>query len=271
MNTLTVATLIVLLLLALFAYARQVRPAIDQQGQAIHEPAVWLSEPQQLRVATFNIQGGKSLSGNRDISKSAEAVTQADIVGLQEVRAPGWFNKLGIGDSPIEVLATAGQFGYLFAAARYRWFREYHGNAILSKLPVLSWKSRMLPDQTGKKYRNLIIAEISWRGEPVILINTHLHTGKGRQPQLGLVLEEFAKYPRAILLGDFNSRAETALLQQAFSQGVTDAVAAAGLDLEDQTRIDWILTRGFAVSGGRMIEAGISDHPYYEVTLNLEN
>ena len=271
MNILNIAILAIVLLLALFAYARQVRPAVDQQGQVIHDPAVWPSEPLQLKVATFNIQGGKNLVGKRDITMSAEAVANADIVGLQEVHATGWLNKLGFGESQIEVLARVGQFGYLFAATRRRWFREYRGNAILTKVPVSSWKSRMLPDQTGKKYRNLMIAEISWQGKSVTLLNTHLHTGKGRRQQLNLVLDEFSKHPHAILLGDFNSRADSALLQQAFAHGATDAVAAAGFDADDQTRIDWILTRGFNVAEGHMLEAGISDHPYYEVSLTISN
>jgi endonuclease/exonuclease/phosphatase family metal-dependent hydrolase len=83
------------------------------------------------------------------------------------------------------------------------------------------------------------------------------------------VLQEFAKYPRAILLGDFNSRANMPSLANALKDiEITDAISSAGLDLENADRIDWILTKGFNVETGEMLEKGVSDHPYYQVSLS---
>jgi hypothetical protein len=49
---------------------------------------------------------------------------------------------------------------------------------------------------------------------------------------------------------------------------ITDAISSAGLDLENADRIDWILTKGFNVEAGEMLEKGVSDHPYYQVSLS---
>jgi endonuclease/exonuclease/phosphatase family metal-dependent hydrolase len=117
----------------------------------------------------------------------------------------------------------------------------------------------------------MTVAKIHWQGESFYFINTHLHTRGGRETQLEVVLQEFAKYPRAILLGDFNSRAATPLLANALKDvEITDAVAAAGLDMDNPERIDWILTKGFTVEGGKMLEKGVSDHPYYQVQLSYK-
>ena len=130
----------------------------------------------------------------------------------------------------------------------------------------------MLPDQTGKSYRNMTIAEFSYKGVPVVIINTHLHTQEGREQQLKIVLDEFAKYPRAILIGDFNSTQLAPQLESVLAvKSINDAIASAGLATGTPSRIDWILTKGFKVINGRMLEKGISDHPYFEVSLILEN
>lgn len=264
--------IVAVILTALIA-ARKSRPAHDQDGKVLqHQP-----KPQDdadtthLRVATFNVQTGKSLHGKRDISRAATAIGNADLVGIQEVYAPSLLNRLGFGNSQTQSLAEAGGFGWLFCATRRRWLREHRGNALLSKLPIASWRIAQLPDQSGKSYRNMTIAEASWQGEPFHVINTHLHTRDGREQQLEVVLHEFSQYPRAILMGDFNSSADDSLLSNALKDvDISDAINMAGLDQANTQRIDWILTKGFDVHNGAIIEKGISDHPYYEVTLSIK-
>jgi endonuclease/exonuclease/phosphatase family metal-dependent hydrolase len=130
----------------------------------------------------------------------------------------------------------------------------------------------MLSDKSRKSPRNMTIAELNWQGKPFVFINTHLHTGKGREQQLQEALAELSVHPRAILVGDFNSRRDTPVLATALSEeAITDAIAQAQLDLNNEDRIDWILTKGFKVISGKMLEKGISDHPYYQVSLNWDN
>ena len=264
--------LCVLLAIVALAVARKVKPAVDQLGTRITAPASWPTEPAQLTIATFNVQTGKDNHGKRDISRAAEVIKSADIVGIQEVYATGWLNRLGLGTPQTEALAQIGDFGYLFAATRFRWFRENRGNALLSKIPIKQWRVAMLPDQSGHSFRNMVIAKFFWQETEITLINTHLHTTRGREQQLATVLQEFAKHPRAILLGDFNSPRDTPLLTEFLQQNeasVVDAVGRAGIDSNDPKRIDWIFTKGFEISDGRSVEKGVSDHPYYEVVLQL--
>ena len=263
--------LIIVLIAAALVLARKSRPAGDKLGHELIGLPQLSAEPEFLNVATFNIQTGKNLAGRRNLLASAEVMVAADLVGVQEVYAPSLANLAGVGLSQTEKLARHGKFGWLFCATRMRWLREHRGNAVLSKLPISDWRVEMLPDQSNKSFRNMTVAKVHWQGESFHFINTHLHTRNGREEQLEIVLQEFAKYPRAILLGDFNSRAATPALANALKDiEITDAVAAAGLDTNNPERIDWILTKGFNVEQGTMVEKGVSDHPYYQVSLSYK-
>ena len=261
--------LIIALIITLIAVARRSQPATDKAGVSLISQPQQTEQPEVIKVASYNIQTGKGLDGRRNLLASARVMANADLVGVQEVYAAGFDGFLGLSSGQTERLAEVGKFGWLFSATRQRWFREHRGNAILSKLPVSDWRVEMLPDTSGKSFRNMTVAQVHWQGQSFHFINTHLHTRGGREDQLRLVLQEFAKYPRAILLGDFNSRASTPSLANALKDiEITDAISSAGLDLENTDRIDWILTKGFNVEAGEMLEKGVSDHPYYQVSLS---
>ena len=67
-------------------------------------------------------------------------------------------------------------------------------------------------------------------------------------------------------MGDFNCTASE--LTNALSDiEITDAIAVADLDPQNDRRIDWILVKGFTVEGGQFQDKGVSDHPYYQVNL----
>ena len=262
-------------MLVLFIIARRAKPAHNQRGTQLSSQYRNQidSNAKAFSLATYNIQTGKSLNGVRNINASAAVLKDVDIAGVQEVYATGWLNRLGLGISQTQALAQIGGFAYLFCATRRRWLREHRGNALLSKLAVSDWRIHMLPDKSGKSYRNMTVASVHWQGEVFHLINTHLHTREGREQQLAVVLAEFAKYPRAILMGDFNTTADDGLLASALADKtveMVDAIRVAGLDLHNPERIDWILTKGFRVQAGRMLDKGVSDHPYYQVTLAYE-
>lgn len=268
---------LLVLIIGGLAWARKATPAHNKRGQGLLDNhsgghAQLSDEPNTIRVATYNIQTGKSDEGKRNLSASAGVLKGVDLAGVQEVYAPSLMNIFGFGLQQTEVLAQQGCFSWLFCATRRRWLREHRGNAILSKLKVHDWRVEMLPDQSGKSYRNMTIAEVEWQGQRFHFINTHLHTRHGRAEQLNVVLQEFAKYPRAILVGDFNSKRNMPELDSALRDiDITDAILTAGLDLGNSSRIDWILTKGFAVESGHTLDKGVSDHPYYEVTLSYNS
>lgn len=254
------------LLAVLFILARIAYPAKNQEGFGLKGKASGQPPSDTFIVATYNIQTGKDNNGKRNILGSANAITEADLIGIQEVYAPSWLNKWGLGKSQTEKLAKVGGFQYLFAATRFRWFREHRGNAILSKLKVKHWGIEMLPNKSAKSFRNMTVAQVEFAGEDFVFINTHLHTKKGRLKQLETVLAEFSNHPKTILVGDFNTTIDEPILADYLQNNpeVVDAVQHVNLS-RDQQRIDWILTKGFEIIGGKSLPKGISDHPYFQV------
>ena len=259
--------------IVLIVLVRKPRPAKNKQGQQVSNPnQIQLdSNKEIICIATYNIQAGKNMNGERDISRSAHVIKEADLVGVQEVCAASFLNKLKFGFSQSQALAKLGNFSFLFSATQYRWLQEHRGNAILSKLPILNWQAQMLPTQAGRNYRNMTVIDVEWQNQTFKFMNTHLNTRDGREQQLEFVLNEFAKHPKAILVGDFNTKPNNPLLLRALSNNETvDAIADLKLNNNDENkRIDWILTKGFKLHSGKVIEKGVSDHPCYQVYLSI--
>jgi len=259
-----------ILLLAIYV-ARKPRPVENRQGKQFKNVERQQNQTSQnLVVATYNVQTGKNLQGQRDIKRAAEVVKDVDIVGIQEVYAPGWLNRLGFGICQTQSLAMPGNFSWLFSPTRYRWFRENRGNAILNKLVVKNWVTQNLPDESGISYRNMTTMNFDFGGENCHFINAHLHTGKGKTAQLKALLSEFNKFERVILVGDFNLSLDSPELTRGLEQsGAVDAISISQV-CEDTARIDWILLRGWKVISAEKLEKGISDHPFYKVSLSLK-
>jgi len=263
------ALIIIVFLISFYFIAYKARSASNQQGNKINPPKSGFAVHQsnEIVIGTYNIQTGKNSQGKRDISRSANLIENADIVGIQEVYAATWLGR----KNQAQQLAELGDFGWLFAATRRRWLREHRGNALLSKLPVKRWTIEMLPDHTGKQFRNLTTAFIDFNGQEIAILVTHLHTKQGRTEQLQIVLEKFQQYNTAILLGDFNTNSENSLIKTFLSKSKhLDAFALAMPNMDLKDRIDWILTKGFKVGVGNYVAIGVSDHPYYQVHLSLE-
>ena len=90
-----ISLILIILAVVLLTLARKPRPVEDRRGEGLVATPLLTSGRDTLVVATFNVQTGKSLTGQRNPNKAAQAMAAADIVGVQEVYAPSWSNKLG--------------------------------------------------------------------------------------------------------------------------------------------------------------------------------
>lgn len=168
----------------------------------------------KLRILSYNIHKGFTI-GNREFIlseiKSALREMNADILFLQEVLGNHEDKKCRIPD-----WATAIQFEYLadsvwphFAYGKNAIYPGgHHGNAILSKFPIVDWSN--LPLMTNNfEHRGLLKAKIQIPilEKEIILANTHLNlTQIGRNKQAKMIIESLdqdKEFPW-ILVGDFN-------------------------------------------------------------------
>lgn len=168
----------------------------------------------KLRVLSYNIHKGFNI-GNTDFVlqqiRLALREMNADILFLQEVQGDHHDSKYHPSD-----WKTAIQFEYLadtawphFSYGKNAVYPEgHHGNAILSKFPIVEWSNKSIStnrlEQRGLLRTKIVIPET---GQEILLINTHLDlTQGGRDKQTQLIIDNLLpeKELPFILVGDFN-------------------------------------------------------------------
>lgn len=168
----------------------------------------------KIRILSYNIHKGFTI-GNTDFIlqqiRNAMLEVNADVLFLQEVLGDHNDSRCRIPD-----WETAIQFEYLadttwphFAYGKNAVYSEgHHGNAILSKFPIVEWTNRLIStnrfEQRGLLKARVMIPELE---REIILANTHLDlTQGGRDQQARMIIDDLKKDAETpwVLLGDFN-------------------------------------------------------------------
>jgi len=161
-----------------------------------------VSEPECLRVATWNIHDAVGGDGRRDVARVAQVIgtLQAPLVALQEVACggPG-------GACDVEELGRANGLTWSSHATRGAGDWTY-GNALLSALPVEDVRTHDL-SFAGREPRGALEAQVRWGRWRLRVVVTHLGLRAGErrhqvQRLLSLVGDEGAD--ATVLLGDIN-------------------------------------------------------------------
>ncbi len=227
-----------------------------------------------LRIATFNIHGGKGRDGRRDLQRVAQCLEGLDFVALNEVHGPRlWQNQ-----DQAERLGRQLGMAWLFAPAVRTWYHLDSGNALLSSLPVSFWQRIPLARKYDRSHRNVVLVGLSHRGRTVHLLLSHINRRHDpeRRAQLRAVIALFLALDQpAILMGDMNSTADDPQIRQLLqTPGVADPVGEfLGRQSEPKQapqRIDWIFTRGFRGVEAGIIDEGASDHPVVWAELEVD-
>lgn len=127
--------LLLIIPLGVFLWGMYPRPVKAEDGRGADESHLTgpVRAVSTVRVATFNIHGGRGRDGPRDLSRTAGDLQYVDIAALQEVhdswRAPRQLDRLA---ARLNRVALA-------APTRQRWFRQHRCNALLSTHPVGRW------------------------------------------------------------------------------------------------------------------------------------
>jgi endonuclease/exonuclease/phosphatase family metal-dependent hydrolase len=168
----------------------------------------------KIRILSYNIHKGFTI-GNTDFIlqqiRNAMREVNADVLFLQEVLGDHNDSRCRIPD-----WETAIQFEYLadttwphFAYGKNAIYSEgHHGNAILSKFPIIEWTNRLIStnrfEQRGLLKARVMIPQLE---REIILANTHLDlTQGGRDQQARMIIDDMKKDAETpwVLLGDFN-------------------------------------------------------------------
>jgi endonuclease/exonuclease/phosphatase family metal-dependent hydrolase len=264
-GALVVAVAVVVGIVAIGSVRQSAGPA---QGTAFQgkAPEAASSPRKVLRVATYNIHGGRDARGHGSLAGIAECLRGADIIALNEVHGG-----LG-GHQGNQAMILGEQLGlsWLFAPHERRWWRDHIGNGCLTSLPVTHWQRIPLAGPQRGRERNVVWIQLGYQEQVIQVLVTHLDRQTDRDAQLKSVARLFlALSEPCLLLGDLNTGENDATLQTLMStHGVRDPVGDF-LGPATPPRIDWILARGLRGLRASVCDHGASDHPCFVTDLEV--
>lgn len=164
-----------------------------------------------LRLACFNIWHNQGdWPARRTLLIEALRSTDADIIALQEVLEDA---NVGLPNQARTVAEALGGYEVQFSSVDAEGGPRRYGNAILSRLPVLShdWKKLEPLDD----YRTAIRARVDLGGRPVDIVNTHLaYQADAQAVRARQIADLMGWIPTdgtpLIVMGDFNAVQEDA-------------------------------------------------------------
>lgn len=232
-----------------------------------------------LRIATFNIHKGlSSFNARLVLHEQRELIRylQADIVFLQEVRGAHSRHSRLFNGGQYEFLADSIWQDFAYGQNSIQ-SDGHHGNAILSKYPIVHWENEDISAHATEQ-RGLLHCEIAIPGweDNLHCICVHLGLfGRWRHQQLAALRARIhSMVPSAaplIIAGDFNdwrqkvgkTLAEGLNLREVFEHS-HGKPARSFPSLMPLLRLDRIYTRGFHVQHGQVHGglrfANVSDH-----------
>ena len=215
-----------------------------------------------MRIATYNIQHGRTPAGSVDVDLLAAecASLHADVLALQEVDRHA--TRSGRSDEAAEVAAVAG-LACAFAEATSFEPGSAYGNALLVRGELAGVDVVTLPGEEGDEPRAALLADASlFGGGRVSVAATHLSVRpRVALRQLEAVVESLAARPAPrLLLGDLNLRPEAAWpVLEAGGMTVVDAPPAFPAHKPDRV-IDHVAGVGILFGRPEVVHLRVSDH-----------
>jgi endonuclease/exonuclease/phosphatase family metal-dependent hydrolase len=246
-----------------------------------------------LSILSYNIHKGFSMNRRfvLDAIKEAIRTTHTDLVFLQEIVGEHSRHSRKTANWPentqFEFLADSIWTHYAYGKNAV-YVDGHHGNAILSKHPIIAWENLDISSNRFER-RGLLHATIhplQKDSEPVHAICVHLDLfERGRKQQLKHIINRIQRHVPSeaplILAGDFNDWRESASPVLCSELGVTEAY----LSLHGKhavsfptwfpfLRLDRIYLRGFSVLEARCFTeppwSSLSDHGALLARVNLK-
>ena len=180
-----------------------------------------------MKIMTYNIQHCRNYRSKKiEFDKIAAVIKayDADVVGLNEVRGQG---EAADYQAQAQILAKLTGYHYYFAKAIDVRGANPYGNAILSRYPILSAQTVMIPDPAVRMADNddyetrcLLKAYIDIPGGLCVCV-THFGLNPDEQENAVQTVLEQTEQKRCVLMGDFNVTPENPLLD-ALREKMTD-------------------------------------------------
>lgn len=215
------------------------------------------SDDQALRIATFNIRGGKGRDHVRDLGRIAATLEGVDVALLQEVHG----SPFGTGDQSAD-LGERLKLASLFCPTETRWWGDSFGNGLLTRKPVELLQRLPLAGTQDRRFRSALLTVVPLGGQRVRILSVHLDDRCDHDAQLQTLIDLFLSLEQpSVLLGDLNTTpADPQWKRLAKAQGVTAVLGERWPDRKPLRGVDWIVVRGLSCRHVEPRDFGGSDH-----------
>ena len=235
----------------------------------------------QLKIMSYNVLHCENyITKKIDFDSFANVIKEsgADIIGLNEVRGKGL-----IPGYTAQAKALAERLGYhfYFARAIYVGGTSAYGNALLSRYPIKSAETIMIPDpetRTGSESyetRCVLKAEIDVTGGLNVLV-THFGLNPDEQINAVNTVCENLSDSRCVLMGDFNVTPDNCVLLP-IKERMCDTAQYFGCDKfsfpsdKPKIKIDYMFTsKDISVLCADIPEIILSDHRPYVAEIDVD-
>ena len=173
-----------------------------------------------FKIMSFNTQHCFNYITKRiDFPAVAEVIREygADIVGLNEMRGAGEHPEY---TAQTETLAEALGFYHYFAKAIDVKGNNPYGNALLSRYPIISAETVKIPDPSPRRFSNvyyetrcILKAKIDTPSGVITILVTHFGLNADEAENAASTALKCLESERCILMGDFNLRPESPILE----------------------------------------------------------
>lgn len=201
---------------------------------------------------------------------------KADVVGLNEMRGKG--PGTGYTDQVKTLAEALGWHWYFAEAIKFKGVNPY-GNGLISRYPILSAETVLIPDPPVRRYdgyyetRCVLKAVLDAPGGPLTVLVVHCGLNPDEQENAVSTILSCLEDTRCVLMGDFNMEPQDPLMVPLF-QRLTDTAAhlterTLSFPSDDPTiKIDYIFTTDDLVTTHADIPAMVvSDHRPYFATI----
>ncbi len=224
----------------------------------------------EFKVMSFNV--GRCQTYPDFIDESCEAMAQvinecgADVVCLNEVYGGNIFQ------NQVKKIAKLTGLEYYFMADAIIYDKKPFGNAIISRIPIVSAENIPIPDpevKTGTEYyetRCVLKAELI---NGVTVLSTHVGLNEDEKINAVNTIMSNLQEEKCILMGDFNMTPDNSLLKPIYEK-MTDTAECTDKELfsfpsdKPDRKLDYIfVSSDLTVHSADVPEFVVSDHRPY--------
>lgn len=232
-----------------------------------------------MKIMTFNTQHCSNFyTGDFDYDLMADTINkcEADIVGLNEMRGKGiGENKV----SQVEILSQLTCLKHCYFAKAIDVNGEYpYGNGLISRYPIISAETIMIPDpciKSGENYyetRCLLKAKLE---NGITVLVTHFGLNFDEQENaVHTVLENFPG-EKCLLMGDFNVKPDNEVLKPLYEKMKDAGEFIKGNSFtfpsdSPERKIDYIfVSPDIEILQAQIPDIVASDHRPHTATVNI--